>query len=185
MRKTVLRFFTIADFEEEETWLRKMHASGWKFVSYVFCFYTFESCQPEDVIYRLDFKNAGQTPDYMQMLADFGWEYIDDCFGFLYFRKPADRVQAEEDGELFSDRESKLDLVTRIVKRRLLPLIVIFFCCVIPNFLRYSLGDEAGLAATVFSVFFGVMFVIYCGLIAYCGIKLRRLRKKFGEEGLL
>ena len=23
MRKTVLRFFTIADFEEEETWLRK------------------------------------------------------------------------------------------------------------------------------------------------------------------
>lgn len=28
--KTVIRFFTIADYEEEEAWLRSRHNSGWK-----------------------------------------------------------------------------------------------------------------------------------------------------------
>ena len=30
MRKTMLRFFTIADYEEEELWLREQHRSGWR-----------------------------------------------------------------------------------------------------------------------------------------------------------
>ena len=30
MDKTVIRSFTIADFEEEEIWLREKHKSGWK-----------------------------------------------------------------------------------------------------------------------------------------------------------
>ena len=32
MRKTLVHFFTIADYEEEEVWLRKQHNSGWKLV---------------------------------------------------------------------------------------------------------------------------------------------------------
>jgi hypothetical protein len=74
--KVKVRFFTIADYEEEEQWLRSQHQNGWKLVKMIPpCFYTFEQCQPEDVIYRLDFKDAAATGDYMQMYADFGWEY--------------------------------------------------------------------------------------------------------------
>lgn len=52
--KVKIRFYTIADFNEEEIWLRKEHQSGWKLVKMVPpCFYHFEKCQPEDVIYRL------------------------------------------------------------------------------------------------------------------------------------
>ena len=31
-RKTLVRFFTIADYEEEEIWLREQHKNGWKLV---------------------------------------------------------------------------------------------------------------------------------------------------------
>ena len=90
MRKTLVHFFTIADYEEEEIWLRKQHKAGWKLVKMTPpCFFTFEECVPEDVIYRLDYKNSEQTEEYMQMLGDFGWEYCGKCLGWLYFRKPA------------------------------------------------------------------------------------------------
>ena len=57
MRKKFIRFFTIADYKEEERWLREQHKQGWKLVRMtVPCFYTFESCEPQDVIYRLDYK---------------------------------------------------------------------------------------------------------------------------------
>ena len=29
-RKTVIRFFTVADYEEEEGWLHNQHKNGWK-----------------------------------------------------------------------------------------------------------------------------------------------------------
>ena len=78
--KVKIRFYTIADFNEEEIWLRKEHQSGWKLVKMVPpCFYHFEKCQPEDVIYRLDFKNNGENADYMQMMKDYNWEYFEHC----------------------------------------------------------------------------------------------------------
>ena len=79
MNKTVIRFFTIADYEEEEIWLRKQHRSGWKLTGMTPpCIYRFESCEPEDVIYRLDFRNNERPEDYMQMMftAD---EYVSYC----------------------------------------------------------------------------------------------------------
>lgn len=33
--KTVVRFFTVADFVEEEDWLREQHRQGWKLVRMV------------------------------------------------------------------------------------------------------------------------------------------------------
>ena len=63
------------------------------------CFFHFESCEPEDVIYRLDFKNNAENPEYMQMVCDFGWEYVAKCTGWLYFRKPASDAEFEEDEE--------------------------------------------------------------------------------------
>ncbi|MBR2577469.1 MAG: DUF2812 domain-containing protein, partial [Erysipelotrichaceae bacterium] len=53
MNKTMFRFFTIADYEEEENWLREEHLNGWKMVKAIPpCAYVFEPCEKEDVIYR-------------------------------------------------------------------------------------------------------------------------------------
>ena len=39
-KKTVIRFFTIADYEDEEIWLHNQHMSGWKLVKMIPpCFY--------------------------------------------------------------------------------------------------------------------------------------------------
>ena len=180
MRKTLVRFFTIADYEEEEVWLRKQHKDGWKLVKMTPpCFFTFEECLPEDVIYRLDYRNSEQTEEYMRMLGDFGWEYCGKCFGWLYFRKPASAAETEEDGELFSDNASRVEMVSHIVKTRLLPLCILFFCCVIPNFVRAFSGGYYGGAELFFGIFFGVIFVFYVYLIVHCGLKLKRIRQKY------
>ena len=31
--KTTIRFFTIADYEKEQEYLRQMHKDGWKFIT--------------------------------------------------------------------------------------------------------------------------------------------------------
>ena len=49
-RQTKIRFFTIADYNEEQTWLEEQHENGWKLVKVTApCFFTFEECVPEEV----------------------------------------------------------------------------------------------------------------------------------------
>lgn len=56
-KKTVVRFFTIADYEEEEIWLHDQHMNGWKLIKMIPpCFFFFEKCTPAEVAYRLDYK---------------------------------------------------------------------------------------------------------------------------------
>ena len=181
MGKLKIRFFTIADYEDEELWLRKQHQNGWKFVKMTPpCFYTFEECEPEDVIYRLDYKNGAQTEEYLQMLNDFGWEYYARCVGWLYFRKPAGAAKTEGEEELFSDNASRVDMAEHVARTRLIPLMVIFLCCVIPNLINAANGVMGRLSA-FFGIFFGVMFGIYLFMIIYSGIKLNRIREKYKD----
>lgn len=69
-KKTVIRFFTIADYEDEEIWLHNQHMSGWKLVKMIPpCFYIFEKCTPAEVAYRLDYKNNSETSNYSKFLG--------------------------------------------------------------------------------------------------------------------
>ena len=179
--KTMIRFFTIADYEEEEIWLREQHRKGWKLARTTLpCFYTFERCEPEDVIYRLDFKNGEEKDDYFQMYRDYGWEYFNACAGWLYFRKRAAEVTDEADGELFSDGLSKVEMVKKLVYSRILPLLLLFFCCILPNLTMSLSGLFPGSAFLGF--FFGLMFGLYLFLFIYCGVKLSKLKKKYEEQ---
>lgn len=180
-RKTVIRFFTIADYEEEEVWLHNQHKNGWKLSRMVPpCFYVFEKCVPEDVSYRLDYKNNEETGNYFQIFRDYGWEYIGRCFGWLYFRKPLSETDSEQEGEIFSDNESRVDMINHVVKTRLFPVVIIFLCCVLPNLFR-SINTSDPLA-TVFTVFFSAVTLLYIYLIICCGLKLRKLRKKYKND---
>lgn len=180
-RKTIIRFFTIADYEEEEIWLRAQHQKGWKLVKMTPpCFFTFEECAPADVAYRLDYQNNTESSSYFQLFGDYGWEYIGRCVGWLYFRKPASETDSEQDSEIFSDNQSRLDLINHVMKTRLLPILIIFLCCVVPNLFR-SIGTSDPLS-TAFAVFFAVMTLLYLYLLVYCGLKLRKLREKYRND---
>ena len=164
--KTKIRFFTVADFEEEEAWLREQHNTGWKLAKATLpCFYTFDRCEPEDVIYRLEFKNGEEESDYFQMYRDYGWEYFEHMAGWLYFRKPAAEIETEADGELFSDGLSKVGMVKKIV---------------LPNLAQSLRGLFPGSGFLAF--FFGLMFGLYLFLFIYCGVKLTRLKKKYEDQ---
>ena len=81
-RVTKVAFFTIADFKEEEVWLREQSLEGLHLLRMIVpCFYIFEKGEPEDTIYRLDFTNNSDDRDYTRMLEDFGWENCGRCAG--------------------------------------------------------------------------------------------------------
>lgn len=179
MSKVKIHFFTIADYEEEEIWLRKQHQQGLRFVKMVPpCFYVFEECTPEDVVYRLDYKNSSASSDYKQMFQDYGWEYAGNCAGWLYFRKRASEIRQENDGEIFSDVQSKVDMIQHVLKTRMIPLLLIFFCCLIPNWVRFFSGS-LGKADYFLMAFFSALVVLYLFLIIHCGRKLVKLRGKY------
>lgn len=175
--KLKIRLYTIADFKEEEIWLREEHKNGWKLKKMVPpCFYRFEKCIPVDVIYRLDYKNNEQDENYMQMLKDYGWEYNGKCFGWLYFRKSAADVSETNDGELFSDNDSRGEMLSKIIKTRILPIAVIFFACVLPGLFNALNGSGSSISTTIWTVFWAVMFILYVFILIHCGLKLRKLK---------
>lgn len=116
MKQTIRRFryYTIMEYDKEEAYLRKMHAKGYRFQSVALPgIYTFVRCEPEDVIYQLDYAEGDKrfSPEekesYLQLFRDNGWEYITAFMGYTYFRKPA----TSADTEIFSDTASKRDLI--------------------------------------------------------------------------
>ena len=51
-KKITFKYFSIAEYEKEEAYLRKMHQQGWKLVKISLRYlyvraYIFEKCQPE------------------------------------------------------------------------------------------------------------------------------------------
>ena len=162
---TKIAFFTIADFKEEEVWLRERACEGLHLARMVApCFYIFEKGAPEDVIYRLDFPDNGEDRDYARMLTDFGWENCGRCMGWVYWR-----------------RRAGLDMVKNIVRTRMLPLLLLFFACVLPNLFRALDGEMYG-ASGFFLGFFGVMTALYLYLFIHCGGKLRRMQRELERK---
>ena len=74
--KTEFRYFTIADWKEEEAYLRRRHQEGWRFEKVTFPgIYRFIRCAPEDVIYQLDYNPEGLADRgaYLQLFSQAGF----------------------------------------------------------------------------------------------------------------
>lgn len=167
--KKQFKWFTIFEHEKEEKYLRKMHKSGWRFIKVRgLGVYHFEKCTPEDVVYQLDYNQEGlkQKDEYLQMYSDCGWEHLQDYAGYSYFRKPAAAMKGDE--EIFCDNESKLQMMERVLKGRMTPLLVIFACCLLPQFFihlfsthDYALAAMMGGILAIYVAFFIFSVVSY------------------------
>ena len=174
----VHKVFTISDFEDEEAFLREQHRNGLELTRFTgLSCYHFKKCEPKDVVYRLDYCGAenGEKEEYIRMFRDYGWEYLFDRFGWSYFRKEASE---DEDVEIFSDNASRLTLVEKVIKTRMLPILFLFLCCVIPqltsSFCYFGIGLK---------IFWLAIFGIYLYLIVHCGRRFQRLKKKYENRG--
>ena len=140
-RKTVFKFFTIPQYQQEEKFLSEMHENGWSFTHVSFPgLYRFEQCEPKQVSYRLDYNQEGirNKREYIQMFSDCGWEYIEDFVGYSYFRKEGQ--PGEESAEIFCDDASRLDMMYRVFRGRIIPLIIIFAMVIIPQLYMTTTG---------------------------------------------
>lgn len=66
-------------------------------------------------------------------------------------------------------------MIGHVIKTRLLPLLIFFFCCIVPNLVRSM--DSREPTETVLTVIFCVLAVLYIYLIVHCGTKLRRMKQ--------
>lgn len=172
--KKLHKLFTISDFEKEENFLREQHRQGYELTSFTgLSCYRFKKCEPKDVVYRLDYCGADVTDKeaYIQMFRDYGWEYLFDRFGWSYFRK---EVVEGEDVEIFSDNQSRLSLVEKVFKTRMLPILVMFLCCLVPQVSNVLFHFGLGL-----KIFWFALFALYMYLIIHCGLGLLELKKKY------
>lgn len=184
-RKCRIRFFTIADYEEEERWLRQQHNKGWRLADFLPpCFYVFQRCAPEDVVYRLDFQPGAMDTDYIQMFAEYGWEYCHRFAGWLYFRKPSAQMELAQEAEIFSDDATKRERIRSILRTRMLPILILFLLCVVPQWaLCIQHAGAAGGAAWFFCMFFTVLALLSLYLVVYCGLKLYALGRRYRKDG--
>ena len=189
-KKIVYRIFTIADYDREALYLRKMHAEGWKLkkVSYstlvIAVKYTFEKCKPEQVSYQLDIypMKKSERASYLQLFKDCGWEHITDFNGFSYFRKFLAGIESDAEFEIYNDAAGKLAMVKRILTRRMLPILLLFlliFSALLPIFSKFvSGGSSFSWELFLIVIIDGVLLIILAIQISYI---LWRLFQKWKE----
>ena len=113
------------------------------------------------------------------MFNDYGWEYIQDMNEYSYFRKKASETN-EEENHIFCDNESKMDMLKRIIQGRLLPIVVVFLCCFMPQFT--NLFHRESPLTYGFLVFFIVFLVLWVYLMTRIMAGYNRLKKKYEDE---
>lgn len=159
-KKTTIKFFSILEYGKEQAYLRKMHQNGWRLTKITGVVYQFEKCTPKDTIYQIDYNRDGlaHKDEYVKMFQDCGWEYLQDCLGYSYFRKSASEAVGAE--EIFCDDDSRMQMFHRVFKGKMIPLLVLFICFLIPGLIRnltcheYFVATMLGLAVCAYLVIF-------------------------------
>lgn len=188
-KKVVYRIATIADYDREALYFRKMHAEGWKLkeVTYsnlvVAVKYTFEKCQPEQVSYQLDFypMKKSDRASYLQLFKDCGWEHITDFNSFSYFRKVHSEIESDAEFEIYNDAAGKLAMVNRILRLRLVPVLLLL-AIHIPFLLKLLNKSNAyglwSLFAVGLDIFLSLILLL---IVAYISWKLWHKKKELSD----
>ena len=189
-KKVIYRIATIADYDREALYLRKMHAKGWKLrkVSYsILLFavkYTFEKCHPEQVSYQLDFypMKKSERASYLQLFKDCGWEHITDFNGFSYFRKAHSEIESDAEFEIYNDVAGKLAVVKRILIMRMLPILLLFLA-LLPVFSKFVSGGSS-FSWEVFLIFIidYVLLIVFAIQISYIFWRLFQKWKELSDS---
>ena len=188
-KKIVYRLVTIADYEREAVFLGEMHSKGWKLrkVSYSILLatvkYIFEKCQPEQVSYQLDFypMKKSERASYLQLFKDCGWEHITDFNGFSYFSKPYSQIESDTEFEIYNDATSKLDMLYRILRLRLVPALLLL-AIHIPFLLKLLNRSNAyglwSFLAVGLDIFLSLILLL---IVAYISWKLWHKKKELSD----
>jgi uncharacterized BrkB/YihY/UPF0761 family membrane protein len=101
----------------------------------------------------------------IQRFRDYGWEYLQDLNGFSYFRK-AKEAMNEKDEALFCDEQSRNDMIMRVYRGRIVPLLLIFGLFI---WLFISSERQVGV------ILLGIVLAIYLFVIGKFVVKFRKV----------
>ena len=73
-------------------------------------------------------------------------------------------------------------MMDRIIRRKMLPVIVVFLCCVIPQVVRMAGGMYNDRLSIIFYILWLVLIILYVYLIVRNTAGFARLRKKYEVE---
>ena len=189
-KKVVYRIATIADYDREALYLRKMHAEGWKLKEVthsnlvVSIKYTFEKCQPEQVSYQLDFypMKKSERASYLQLFKDCGWEHITNFNGFSYFRKVHSEIESDAEFEIYNDAAGKLAMVKRILTRRMFPILLLFLA-LLPVFSKFVAGGSSfSWEMFLIVIIDGVLLIVHAIQISYIFWSLFQKWKELSDK---
>lgn len=162
--KKMHRFFSLADFKDEEQFLMEQHRNGWKFLGTGGFTYRFEACEPEEYIYQLDYNDEeNDESSYLAIYEDYGWEYLMKLNSFYYFRKK--KSESAEENQIFSDNTSKAERCKKILKRQAILLTTFFtvlLCCFIIPLANSSGAKWSSVAfRTIMTIFICIYVLIF------------------------
>ena len=180
--KREFHFWVLPDYEQEEEYLRNMHQNGWKLVRVAIPgIYTFERCEPADVVYKLDFRplRGEDREAYLSMYREYGWEYLQTLNDYCYFRKSASDA-SEEDLEIFNDTESRLDMVRRILRWRV-PIVTFFALFVLIQSINVFQRATFYPGDVFLVILYVLILALYVYIIARCAVGFRRLWRKYAH----
>ncbi|MBR7016872.1 MAG: DUF2812 domain-containing protein [Lachnospiraceae bacterium] len=109
--KRSFKIYSAWNYEQEIEDLNRASAEGWQLVRGG-CFSSRFVKNPDiEYRYQIDYQKIDDMGRYIEIFREQGWEYINSTFnGWHYFRKLYDPSLPEEAYEIFTDRESIMEM---------------------------------------------------------------------------
>lgn len=175
-----IKFFNIFQFDLEEKFLNEMHRKGYAFTRISgLNMYNFEPTSPQTVTYKLEYKSEVDDQDaYIQLMRDYGWEYVGTYFQYFYFRQ----VGKQDVIPFYTNKESKLNHLNRILLGRFVPILLF---SIILFFMDLSYDPDSFTINYLSMATQGIVsfiLALYVILFATLGYHYFRLRKIILEE---
>ncbi len=163
--KTIVKAIFAWEDEKEEKWLEEMSLQGWQLEKAAPYIYTFKRCQPERMVYRLDFRSDFDKgyQEYQTFFKDAGWELIARFSGWHYYRIAPENNDVPE---IYNSNKAKAEKY-----RRLLPVVLFpFLIGLNPAFRTYMMIKESG--PNAFDVILSIILFLSLLLMIYAFIRL-------------
>ena len=182
--KKVWRFYTIAEYEQEEQWINEMAKEGWNLTAVGLCRYIFRRGTPGEYIYKLDIVERTASDEvresYFNFLSECDIRIVGEYKDWLYLQKKA----ADGPLDMKDDTYAKLRTVNKVYSfavRTLCRLLTAFAAIILINVVCGAIASSFSVSEFCHGITFGVSTSAVVVLALIWVPILRKLRRKVNK----